>query len=388
MSTLSRPVIFALVGALGFACQLGVLHLLVEAGIPVAVGTALAVATAVAHNFLWHRGWTWRDRAGNGGSPHAQFLRFAGLNGLVSLAGNVVITATLAAAGMPVLAANVVAVVACSVANYALADRLVFATAAVLMTAGVADAAVLESRTLAGWQEYVKATELRIAAEDADRSAGAPGADQWRRLRAGEVWLSQRETRRRDGSAIDVPGGAVHHWVGQVFLPGVALKDLLAELQAPTSRAWVPAEVRRLRVTADPNGGLRVFMRVQRDSLVDVTYDIEHAVQYRTQAAGHATSRSASRHIVQVDDPGTPAERGRPEGQDYGFMWRLNAYWRYVPVDGGVLVVCESIALSRSVPSVVRVVAAPMIDRVSRESLENTLGALRTGFARRESDTK
>jgi putative flippase GtrA len=388
MTTLSRPVIFALVGALGFACQLGVLHLLVKAGIPVAVGTALAVATAVAHNFLWHRGWTWRDRAGNGGSPRAQFLRFAGLNGLVSLAGNVVITATLAAAGMPVLGANVVAVVACSVANYALADRLVFATAAVLMTAGMADAAVLESRTLAGWQEYVQATELRIASEEADRSAGAPAADRWRRLRAGDVWLSQRETRRRDGSAIDVPGGAVHHWVGQVFLPGVALKDVLAELQAPTSRAWVPAEVLRLRVTADPNGGLRVFMRVQRDSLVDVTYDIEHAVQYRTQAAGHATSRSASRHIVQVDDPGTPAERGRPEGQDYGFMWRLNAYWRYVPVDGGVLVVCESIALSRNVPSVVRVVAAPMIDRVSRESLENTLRALRTGFAGRESDTK
>jgi len=187
---------------------------------------------------------------------------------------------------------------------------------------------------------------------------------------------------------IDLPGGAVHHWVGQVFLPGVALKDLLAELQAPTSRAWVPAEVRRMRVTADPNGGLRVFMRVQRDSLVDVTYDIEHAVQYRTQAAGHATSRSTSRHIVQIDDPGTPAERGRPEGQDYGFMWRLNAYWRYIPVDGGVLVVCESIALSRSVPLLVRMVAAPMIDRVSRESVENTLGALRTGFVRRESYTR
>ena len=61
-------------------------------------------------------------------------------------------------------------------------------------------------------------------------------------------------------------------------------------------------------------------------------------------------------------------------------MWRLNAYWRYVPVDGGVLVVCESLALSRSVPLVVRVVAAPMIDRVSRESLENTLGALRTAY--------
>ena len=121
-------------------------------------------------------------------------------------------------------------------------------------------------------------------------------------------------------------------------------------------------------------------MRVERDSLVDVTYDIEHAVHYSTHAAGHATSRSTSRRIVQLDDPGTSAERQLPEGRDYGFLWRLNAYWRYVPVQGGVLVECESLALSRGVPSMLRPVAAPIIDTVSRESLENTLGALRVGF--------
>ena len=72
--------------------------------------------------------------------------------------------------------------------------------------------------------------------------------------------------------------------------------------------------------------------------------------------------------------------RQLPEGRDYGFLWRLNAYWRYVPVQGGVLVECESLALSLGVPSVLRPVAAPIIDTVSRESLENTLGALRVGF--------
>ena len=29
-----------------------------------------------------------------------------------------------------------------------------------------------------------------------------------------------------------LPDGTVHHWVGRVFLPGVRLADLLAELQA------------------------------------------------------------------------------------------------------------------------------------------------------------
>ena len=90
---------------------------------------------------------------------------------------------------------------------------------------------------------------------------------------------------------------------------------LVGELQAPTSRRWLPAEVRSIRVVArDQGGGSRVFMRVERDSLVDVTYDIEHAVRYARHPAGHATSRSVSRRIVQLDDPGTrrrtPAARG------------------------------------------------------------------------------
>lgn len=381
MRTLSRPVVFALVGALGFLCQLGALHLLVEGGLPVGVSTAAAVLTAVVHNFLWHRRWTWRDRAIAPASSHTQFLRFVGLNGLVSLAGNVVITAGLTRSGMPVLAANGIAVVVCSAANFVLADRVVFiAATAVLLTTSVADAAVLEPWTLAGWQEYVKATEQRIAVEEPNRSVGVPGVDEWRRLRAGEVLLSNRQTRRRDGSSIGVPDGAVHHWVGRVFLPGVDLTALLTELQAPTSRRWTPAEVRSLRVAGDGRGGLQVFMRVERDSLVDVTYDIEHLVHYARHATGHATSRSASRRIVQLDDPGTHAERRLPEGRDSGYLWRLNAYWRYVPVEGGVLVECESLALSRSVPSLLRTVASPLITRVSRESLENTLKALRTGF--------
>ena len=138
-------------------------------------------------------------------------------------------------------------------------------------------------------------------------------------MRAGALVLTQRETRRPTGAAIDVPNGAIHHWVGRVFLPGVELAELLAELQAPTSRGWLPAEVRSLRVKPDGAGGLRVFMRVERDSLVDVTYDIEHAVHYSTHAAGHATSRSTSRRIVQLDDPGTPAERQLPEGPTTAF---------------------------------------------------------------------
>jgi hypothetical protein len=228
--------------------------------------------------------------------------------------------------------------------------------------------------------DYVRVTEGRIAAQEPKPLPRPPEAD-WRRLKAGELMLAKTETRRADGSSIDVPDGAIHHWVGRVFLPNVQLADLLRELQRPTSKRWTPAEVLSMRVVPLSDGTLQVFMRVARSGIVDVTYDMEHAVRY-SQHPGHATSRSVSRRIVEVDDPGTPQERARPEGDDHGFLWRLNAYWRYVPIEGGVLVECESLALSRSVPLIVRALASPIISRVSRESLENTLAALLHGFAK------
>ena len=34
---------------------------------------------------------------------------------------------------------------------------------------------------------------------------------------------------------------------------------------------------------------------------------------------------------------GTPAEREKPPGQDGGYLWRLNSYWRFLRRDGSDL---------------------------------------------------
>ena len=380
MRTRIRPFVFAAVGAAGLGCQLAVLRLLVDAGAPVGAATAAAVGAALVHNFLWHRRWTWRDRARTG-TWTSQLVRFAGFNGAVSLAGNVVLTTGLTATGMPLVPANLAAVAVCSVVNFVLADKAVFAAGCLLVAAaGSAEAAVLDAETVRAWEAYVRQTEARIAREEPVTGIGPLQADQWRRLRSGEVLLVRREA-PSEGPGPDLAGGAVHHWVGRVFVPQTTVAGLVAALQGPSWRRWTPAEVRAMQVRREADG-LRVRMRVERDSLVDVTYDIEHRVRFTLHRAGHATSRSVATRVVQVDDPGTPRERARPAGDDYGFLWRLNAYWRYVPVQGGVLVECESLALSRRVPLVMKPLAGPLVERVSRESLGDTLRALRAGFAK------
>jgi hypothetical protein len=71
-----------------------------------------------------------------------------------------------------------------------------------------------------------------------------------------------------------------------------------------------------------------------------------------------------------------------PIGDDRGFLWRLNAYWRYEEVAGGVLAECESISLSRDVPSLVRYFVGPLVESAARDSMERTLTTLRMRFAR------
>jgi len=120
------------VGALGMVVQLTVLWPLVRfAPIHYLVSTALAVETAVLHNFLWHHGWTWRDRTDTPARGLLDRLwKFHAVNGAVSLAGNVVLMRVFSGSvGLHPLAANGLAILVCSIANFAGSERLVFRAA-------------------------------------------------------------------------------------------------------------------------------------------------------------------------------------------------------------------------------------------------------------------
>jgi len=128
MKPITRWLKFNLVGALGMAVQLAALasfnrlapgHYLAS--------TIAAIEITLLHNFFWHVRYTWRDR--RAGPPTiAQLLRFHLSNGLVSLAGNLALMRLLVGeAHIPVLAANAVAILCCSLVNFCLGDSWVFA---------------------------------------------------------------------------------------------------------------------------------------------------------------------------------------------------------------------------------------------------------------------
>ena len=79
---------------------------------------------------------------------------------------------------------------------------------------------------------------------------------------------------------------------------------------------------------------------------------------YRHHGAQRASSRSVATKIVEIGE------------SDRGFMWRLNAYWRYEQVPGGVIVELESMTLSRAVPFGLTAVVRPIIDRIAASRLD------------------
>ena len=121
---------FNVVGVLGFALQSAALFLLTHNPHPLGylVATFAAVELAVLNNFVWHQRWTWKDRpSSTGAETLRRLVKFNITNGGVSIIGNLIFMSILVGRlGFPITGANMLSVVACSICNFFLADRVAF----------------------------------------------------------------------------------------------------------------------------------------------------------------------------------------------------------------------------------------------------------------------
>lgn len=120
---------FNFVGAVGILVQLVALSILKSGlGLDYMVATALAVETAVVHNFLWHERFTWLDRTT--GTRRDMFGRLARFNlstGLISIVGNLMLMRTLVGHfHFHYMMANMLAIGTCALANFLVSDQFVF----------------------------------------------------------------------------------------------------------------------------------------------------------------------------------------------------------------------------------------------------------------------
>jgi hypothetical protein len=248
----------------------------------------------------------------------------------------------------------------------------------------------LSRQALAGWDQYVEATRHRIDVEMAAAPkflaldfASSAAVDRAAVL-AGAMPVAEAHTTRPGGGAIEVPDAWVHHWRGAVLIPKVTLDQVFARLETSvpgTGRGDVIASQIRAR-----NGdALKVFIKVQRQvhfvTAFTFVYNTEHDVRFTRRDPSHGSSVSIATKIAEVADNGTPGEHENAAGDDKGFLWRWNSYWRYEQVAAGVIAECESITLSRTAPFGTGFIASHFERGEAPASMTRALVNLREHFA-------
>jgi putative flippase GtrA len=128
MTLLRRWIRFSAGGTYGSLLQLFALMLVMKR-LPLTWATALAVELAVLHNFIWHELYTWQDRHVCGiRALLGRLVRFQVSNGLISIAGNVVLTNLLHEhCDVPVVIANLISIGLSGAFNFAASEWIVFA---------------------------------------------------------------------------------------------------------------------------------------------------------------------------------------------------------------------------------------------------------------------
>lgn len=251
-----------------------------------------------------------------------------------------------------------------------------------------AHAADLHADTIDSFNRYVKLTEARMDGElhDAasflwvDHLPPSERQEALRRLKRGDFVVSRLAT--RDGRReIDVPRGLIHHWIGTILIPGATVNRVIALMQGYDRYQTIYApNVRRSKTIERQGDHFKVHLQLFMKKVISVVLNTDNDVSYARIAPSRAHVRSYSTRITEVQDADLGTQVELPVGKDSGFLWRFNNYCSLDERSEGTYVQCESISLSRGIPAGLGWLVGPFVTSIPRESLEFTLGHMRSNL--------
>lgn len=243
----------------------------------------------------------------------------------------------------------------------------------------------LKPMTLEAFERYVRLTEARNADELSrgeafllpDRRPQEERAASDAEIRGGRVTIERLQT-RDSGKAVECPHGLIHHWAGVIFIPGVTLDETLEVLKDYDHHAdYYAPDIQRSKTLSRQGDDFHVLLRFRRKKVITVVLNTEHDVHYSRVDAMHAVSRSSATRIAEVENAGRADEREKTPGDDGGYLWRMETWWRLFETDGGTYVQCEAVSLTRDIPAGLLWLVGPFVNSIPRESLMFTLMATR-----------
>ena len=332
-----RWIKFNTVGVGGAAVQLCALWLLQRfTSISYVFAIILAVEIAILHNFVWHEAWTWR------GKPVAdrgrRLVRFHLANGVMSIASNVVLTYFYKEiAGLPLLAANLAAIITAALLNFWVAQAWVFRGVVFFvlcsqLVKGAVITTTLQRQAVEAWDQYIAPFERTPAPS-----------------RPLLIVKGDKPTLIDLNVNGDVAEGFIYHWIGAELIPNakvVAVERVLEDYDRYT-RIYAPdCKLAEAKKIGPHSYDVRLItVRIETIGL-HFAFDMHSRVEYRHE---HGDSLIESRsYLIRESDSGhAPYTDLMPEGNDHGILWRLNSYWRLRQMGTSVYAECQAISLSR-----------------------------------------
>jgi hypothetical protein len=239
---------------------------------------------------------------------------------------------------------------------------------------GVLGAAELQADTLKAWEAYIQKADIGMRARLDARQAF--------------LWIDESSNRRRDvrrgeivvapvlnHGAVSVPAGLIHHWIGAAFIPNSTIERLVGVLH----------DYNRFKDFYKPLIADSRFLGCNRENPeFSMTWHrhvlfVNAAMEGRCQARRFAVNSLRGYSIAdmtqlrEIELYGHPGEHALPSDTGHGFIWRLHDITRYEEREGGVYLEVEAIALTRDVPSSLRWLVAPIVKRLSLDSMETML---------------
>lgn len=258
--------------------------------------------------------------------------------------------------------------------------RYAVTTLALLFTASAAE---LKDETAKAWDDYIETVNTHMqkrSTSDGPFLWSDEFADRRDQLRAGDIIVSPIDPQvpRR------VPSGLIHHWIGAVFIPKIRVDDVLSVTRnyERYSEYFRPVVLDAKPICRAVSEDRFSLLLMNRSVLRKTALEGEYQSRYFQLSHDRWYSISYATRIQEIENYGQPAERKYPDGAGSGYIWRIASITRLEQRDGGVYMEVEAIVLSRDIPAALRWFVAPMVRRVSRNSLLISLQQTQEAIAR------
>jgi len=240
--------------------------------------------------------------------------------------------------------------------------------------------AKLTPETNTGFERYVQQAEAEMARNQQKamflQSDRRP--DLKPKLRGGEVMVESAVPE----DAPNVSGGMLQDWRGMMFMSGATLEKVKTVLQDYENyKSFYKPKVIDSKRIAQSGDEYDIVLRLYEKHVLTVVLNTTYHVSYRMLDSDRMSVTSRSTRIAEVKDPKQSYTEEEPVGNDTGFLWRLNSYWRFEAADGGVYAECRAISLSRDVPLGLGFMLKRFLEKFPKESMMNTLRGTQTAVA-------